>query len=343
MNGFDDLERQLRGKVSARAGRRRWPLMRTLAVAAALSVSAGAVTAAATGVIGGPGTEEAGVALFNDVVRDTQDGAVCRPHGPDRGPAEITTLPASDGARRAFPALRRPATAHERGFARRNGRMAGMEQVLSGGARELRATDGTRFMLLLTAGRGRRPGPWPGLLPGPARRARSPRPRPRSEHRRRRARTARRSGARVQRQPRPRGPDPRPLRPTVASRARCGTFSDVAMGSARAASASVACAIGRDSTIAGLVPAKADHVVIRSRSHPGRPRSASPCHSRSSTSCCRTGSGRASPSSGALRTARCCTPSSWPGDARSPCARPFDIPQELAERWQIRTAADVLS
>ena len=97
MNGFDDLERQLRGKVSARAGRRRRPLMRTLAVAAALSVSAGAVTAAATGVIGGPGTEEAGVALFNDVIRDTQDVPVCRPTARTAGP------PRSQRCRRATP------------------------------------------------------------------------------------------------------------------------------------------------------------------------------------------------------------------------------------------------
>ncbi len=270
MNGFDDLERQLRGKVGARAGRRRRPLVRTLAVAAVLSVSAGAVTAAATGVIGGPGTEAAGVALLDDVIRHTHDAPACRPHGPDRRPAEITTLPASDGARRAFPALVRPATAHERRFARRNGRMTGMKQVLSGGARELHATDGTRFMLLLTAGRGRGLGRGPDCIP--VQRAeldrRAPGLDPKvvavargvldQQERAYRANLGREGLILAQ------------LRADGRLSSAGGTFSDAAIRLGTGSIGSVRVHDRPRLAIAGLAPAKADHVVVRSRSHPGR-------------------------------------------------------------------------
>jgi hypothetical protein len=270
MNGFDDLERQLRGKVAARAGRRRRPLMRTLAVAAVLSVSAGAVTAAATGVIGGPGTEEAGVALLDDVMRATEDVPVCRLHGPDRRPAEITSLPASDAALRAFPALRRPATAHERAFARRSGRMTGMTRVLSGGARELRATDGTRFMLLITAGRGRGLGRDPDCIP--VQRAELERRAPGldadvvavargmldDQERAYRANLGR-EGLMFDQL----GDDGR-----LASGG--GTFTDAAIELGTGSISTVRVHDRPRLAIAGLVPAAADHVVVRSRSHPGK-------------------------------------------------------------------------
>jgi hypothetical protein len=270
MNGFDDLERQLRAKVTARAGRRRRPLMRTLAVAVVALASAGAVTAAATGVIGGPGTEEAGAALLNDVMRATEDVPVCRLHGPDQRPAEITTLPASDAARRAFPALRRPATAHERGFARRNGRMAGMKQVLSGGARELRATDGTRFMLLITAGRGRGMGRDPGCIP--VRRAELDRRAPGldanvvavarraldEQERAYRANLGREGLILAQ------------LRADGRIAGAGGTVSDAAIRLGTGSIGTVRVHGRPRLAITGLVPATADHVVVRSRSHPGK-------------------------------------------------------------------------
>jgi len=271
MTGFDDLERQLRRKVTARAGRRRRPLLRTLAVAAALSVSAGAVTAAATGVIGGPGTEEAGVTLLNDVMRDTEDVPVCRLGGGDRRPAEVTSLPASDAALRAFPALRRRATAHERAFARRNGRMTGMKRVLSGGARELRATDGTRFMLLITVGRGRAIGRDPDCIP--VQRAELDRRAPGldakvvavarglldDQERAYRANLGREGLILAQ------------LRDGGRLAAAGGTFTDAAI---RLGTSSIITVRVHDRprlAITGLVPATADHVVVRSRSHPRKP------------------------------------------------------------------------
>jgi len=166
MNGFDDLERQLRGKVAVRRARRRWrPPARTLIVAAIATASAGGVTATATGVIGGPDSQERGVQLLNEVYRDTEDFPSCRIEGPDRRPAQLSALPASDLALGAYPRLRTPATAGERALARKYGRMAGSTTVLSGGARELRATDGTRFALLITAGRGRGLGRGADCLP----------------------------------------------------------------------------------------------------------------------------------------------------------------------------------
>lgn len=166
MNGFDDLERQLRGKVAMRRARRRWrPPVRTLTVAAIAIASAGGVAVAATEMIGGPGSEERGVQLLNEIGRDTEDVAACRVEGPDRRPAQLSALPASDLALGAYPRLRQPATARERALARKYGRMAGSTTVLSGGARELRSTDGTRFALLITAGRGRGLGRGADCLP----------------------------------------------------------------------------------------------------------------------------------------------------------------------------------
>jgi len=196
---------------------------------------------------------------------------VCRPHGPDRRPAEITTLPASDAALRAFPALRRPATAHERGFARRNGRMTGMKQVLSGGARELRATDGTRFMLLITAGRGRGLGRDPDCIP--VQRAELERRAPGLDPKVAAvARALLGDGERAYRANLGReGLIIAQLRDGGRLAGAGGTFTDAAIRLGTGSIGSVRVHDRPRLAITGLVPAKADHVVVRSRSHPRKP------------------------------------------------------------------------
>jgi len=102
------------------------------------------------GVIGG--ADERTVAdLLGAVYDAANDDPSCRVRGPDRRLARLSALPAADATIRAFPQLRRAPTARERALGRTNGRRI-TKAVLSGGARELRATDGTRFALLITSG-----------------------------------------------------------------------------------------------------------------------------------------------------------------------------------------------
>jgi hypothetical protein len=162
MNGFDQLERQLRRTVASRAvRRRRAPLLRTLSLAAAVVGVAAAVAAAATGVIGG-GSGQGVDGLLDSIAKAEQSVPVCKIHGPSRKPVGLSTEPASLLAQRAFPALRRPPTAYERAVGRKFGGMFGKTQVIAGGARLLRAADGRRFLLIVTAGQPE------GLFPGPA-------------------------------------------------------------------------------------------------------------------------------------------------------------------------------
>lgn len=271
MNGFDDLERQLRGKVAAQPARRRRRLTRSLALAAALLASASAVTAAATGVIGGPGGEQHGAGLLNAVIRATEDVPVCRLRGPDRRPAQLSVLPASDRALRAFPRLRRPPTTAGRAAGRRFGRMAGMTQVLSGGARTLRAADGTRFELLITAGRGRGLGRDPGCFP--VLRAELERRAPGVEPTvlaAARALLDRDEGAYRANLGRE-GLLFLQLREDGGLRSGGGTFSDIAIRKGTTTSTSSVRVRGRQhTTVAGLVPAGVDHVVVRRRGDHGR-------------------------------------------------------------------------
>jgi hypothetical protein len=271
MNGFDDLERQLRAKVATSgARRRRRPPVRTLIVAATLLVSAGGVTAAATGVIGGPGDEERGVKLLNAVIRDTQDLPACHVSAPDRRPALLSALPASDLALRAFPQLRRPPTPRERALARRYGRMAGQRQVLSGGARVLRATDGTRFVLMITAGRGKGLGRGPECMPvqraALERRAPDADPAALAYARRFLDREERRYRANIGRE----GLLLLVLRENGRLSSGAGTYSDAAV---RLGTGGIGVArVGGEqrTAIDGLVPAPADHVLVRSRARPDR-------------------------------------------------------------------------
>ena len=271
MNGFDDLERQLRAKVAAqgRPGRRR-PPVRTLIVAATLLASAGGVTAAATGVIGGPGAEQRGTKLLNDVLRDTEDAPACRIGGSDRRPARLSSLPASDLALRAYPQLRRPATPGERALGRKYGRMAGQARVLSGGARVLRAADGSRLVLIITAGRGRTIGR--DLECTPVLRAELDRRAPAADPRA--VAWARGYLDREERELRTNLGRENLLLLTLRANGRLGsgggTFTDsaVRMGTGSIGSARV----GREQRTAvdGLVPATVDHVLVRSRVRPER-------------------------------------------------------------------------
>jgi len=270
MNGFDDLERQLRQKVTTRAARGRRPLARALIIALGLLAS-GAVTAAATGVIGGPGTEQRAQSLLNEVTRATADVPVCRLRGGDRRPARLSALPASDAARRAFPLLLRAPTARERALARRYGRMAGMAQVLSDGARELRASDGTRFLLMITAGRGRGLGRDPGCFAvqraALERRSRDVDPAVLAAARRLLARQEHSVRANLGRE----GLLLVQLRDNGQMSGGGGTYSDVAirLGTGSIGTARVN---GRPRiVVTGLVPASVDHVILRPRSGDGRP------------------------------------------------------------------------
>ncbi len=272
MTGFDDLERQLRGKVAELAPRRRWPLIRTFVIAAAVLTSAGAVTAAATGVIGGPDANRRASNLLNDVGRATEDVPACRPRSPDRRPALLSSLPASDLALRAFPQLRRPPTGREREFARSNGRIAGMKRVLSGGARELKATDGSRFMLTITAGRGSGIGRSPDCVPVQLaelqRRAPTADPQAFAIARRSLEAQERAHRENLGRE----GLVISQLRPDGSLAGAAGTYTDVAV---RLGTASIELARVDGNprlVVSGLVPATVDHVIIRSRSHPDRPR-----------------------------------------------------------------------
>lgn len=271
MNGFDELERQLRAKVAARAGRgRRRPPVRTLIVAATLLASAGGVTAAATGVIGGADAEERGVKLLNDVVRDTEDVPACRVRGADRRAARLSALPAGDLALRAFPQLRRPPTARERALARAHGRMAGQAQVLSGGARVLRATDGTRFALMITAGRGKGLGRGPECMPVQRaeleRRAATADPGALAYARRSLDREERRYRANIGRE----SLLLLTLRPGGRLSSAVGTYTDAAVH--RGTGSIGTTRLGREQRtgVEGLVPASVDHVLVRSRARPDR-------------------------------------------------------------------------
>ena len=266
MNGFDELERQLRAKVAEHAGRRRWrPPVRTLIVAAMLMLSAGGVTAAATGVIGGPDAEQRGARLLNDIVRDTEEQAACRPRSPDRRPARLSALPASDPATRAYPQLRRPATARERALARKYGRMAGQAQVLSGGARVLHATDGTRFALMITAGIGRRigrdPACTPVLLAELERRAGSEDAAAVAWARRYLEREEREQRANLGRE----GLLLLALRENDRLASGGGTYSDVAVRLGTGSIGVERVRGERRAGVGGLVPALVDHVLVRSR------------------------------------------------------------------------------
>ncbi len=269
MSGFDDLELQLRRKVAAGAKRQRRPLLRTFLAAAVVLASAGGVTAAATGVIGGPGAAQRASDLLDEVTRATEDVPVCRQRGPDRRPAYLSALPASDLALHAFPALRRPATARERAFARRQGRMAGQTRVLSGGARELRAADGARFMLMITAGRGRGIGRDPDCIPVL-----------RAELERRAPGTdaevlaiARESLDREQRAYRDNLGREGLLLASLGRDGRLagagGTYTDVAVRRGTGGIGIGRVGGKRRLVVDGLVPAQADHVIVRSRSQPG--------------------------------------------------------------------------
>jgi len=271
MSGFDDLERQLRAKVAAHAGHRRWrPPVRTLIVAATLLVSAGGVTAAATGVIGGPGDEERGVKLLNAVIGATEDVPACRARGSDRRPARLSVLPASDLALGAFPQLRRPPTSRERGLARRYGRMAGQAQVLSGGARVLRATDGTRFALMITAwqrkGLGRGPECMPVQRAELERRAPAADPGALAWARRQLDRDERRFRANVGRE----SLLLLTLRADGGQSSGGGTYTDAAVRLGTGGIATTRVGDEQRTAVHGLVPATAAYVLVRSRVRPDR-------------------------------------------------------------------------
>lgn len=159
MNGFDDLERQLRHKVAGRVRRPRDAMLRAAMIAVCTLASAGTVAAAATGVIGrtilsGSDRVSPVEKLLTDILHAAEKTPGCALHGPDRRRAQLSAVPAEAATIRAFPQLQRRPSAYERAVARRYGGAGGATQVLSGGARELRATDGTRFLLIVTAGRG---------------------------------------------------------------------------------------------------------------------------------------------------------------------------------------------
>lgn len=158
MSAFDDLEIQLRRAVARRA-RQRSTVLRPLAVALALLVPAGGVAAATTVILGGEDRDRRAAALHTAIIRATEDVPGCRPLPTERGPARISAAAPSRTALDAYPVLRRPATEAERRAGRRYGRLTG-SVVLAGGARELRAAGGDRFLLLITVGRpGRAFGP----------------------------------------------------------------------------------------------------------------------------------------------------------------------------------------
>ena len=268
MSGFDDLERQLRAKVSARAASPRRSL-RAVTIAVAALVSVGTITAAATGMIGrtvrsGADRVSPEEKLADDLAHTAQRTPGCAPGVRDRRPAVISTVSADAATIRAFPQLRRPPTARERGAARKYGRAAGAALVLSGGARELRATDGTRFLLIITTGRDAEQGSdGPECLA--VRRAelerRAPRVDPKvlSEVRRSLDRAERSYRASLGRE--------RLLLVQLAPNGRLsglgGTYSDVAIHRGTGSFG------GRSAT--GLVPAPADHVILRPRTRGVQP------------------------------------------------------------------------
>jgi hypothetical protein len=270
MSGFDDLERQLRAKVSARAVRRRRHSLRTVTIAVCALVSVGTVTAAATGVIGrtvmsGADRVSPAEKLSDDLSHAAQKTPGCALPRRDRGPAVVSTVPAHAVTIRAFPQLRRPRTPRERAAARKYGRAAGAAQVLSGGARDLRATDGTRFLLIITTGRDAKPSPdSPRCLAVQRaeleRRARGLDPNVLTEVRRNLDRAGRNYRASLGRE--------RLLLIQLAPNGRLdalgGTYSDVAIHRG------MALILGGRS-VSGLVPAPADHVILRPRTRDAQP------------------------------------------------------------------------
>jgi hypothetical protein len=203
-------------------------------------------------------------------MRDTRDVPACRLSARDTRPALLSALPASDLALRAFPQLRRQVTPRERALARKYGRMAGHVRVLSGGARELRASDGTRFVLMIAVGRGRGLGRASECIP--VQRAELDRRAPTADpgavayarrfldrdERRYRANIGRESLLLVT------------LRADGRMSAGAGTFTDVAV---RLGTTSIGHGrIGgqRLTVVDGLVPAPATYVLVRSRVRPDR-------------------------------------------------------------------------
>ncbi len=265
MNGFDDLERQLRRRVAGRAPRRSRRAVRTAIVAACLFASAGVVTAAATGVIGGADRQPV-ADLLDTVYNATNDDPACRIHGFDRRPAWLSALPAKQATLRAFPQLRRAPMPHERALGRKYGRMTGMKQVLSGGARELRATNGTRFALMIIAGRGRGLGRDPGcfavLRAELERRADGVEPAVLQGARRALEREENAYRANLGRE----GLILAQLRPNGRLSSAGGTFSDAAITLGTSSMTSRRIDGKARKEVAGLVPEPADHVIVRPRS-----------------------------------------------------------------------------